>query len=127
MSKEFTLEDANLYNMNKSLLANEKALDPIAYNVALGKIAKWLAEDRYFMLLCHEDRNYTLFNFINDGDFSKDRYLHAANELQECLNNRGLVISIEYQKNEDAWEIWINDGEPKVYYLFKYSMGVIEV
>lgn len=128
--QEFTLEGANLYNMNKSLVAQEKPLDHIALGVALAKIANWFQRSRakYFMLLCHENRDYTLFNFVYIHDpADHSHYLHAAEELEECLVNRGKVISIEYQEEEDAWEIWINDGEPKVYYLFKYDMGVIEV
>lgn len=127
--QEFTLEGANLYNMNKSLVAQEKPLDYIAFGVALAKVSNWFQQSRarYFMLLCHENRDYTLFNFVNKHAADPAHYVHAAQELEECLVNRGKIISIEYQDTEDAWEIWINDGEPKVYYLFKYDMGVIEV
>lgn len=123
---------ANLYNMNKQLMANEKPLDVIAYGNLLGKIATWFEQGiQYYMLLCHEHRNYTLFNikpnaYIGLAEKSKT----ASQELKECLDNRGSVLSIEYQEAQDAWEIWIKDNitaETMVYYLFKYDAGVIEV
>ena len=43
----------------------------------------------YFMLLCHEQRDYTIFNLQ-----SVAAYDNAVKNLKECLDNRGEIVSI---------------------------------
>ena len=78
------------------------------------------------MLLCRERYDFTIFNF-NKGktEFS---LTHAIKDLEECLTNRGKIVSIEIVKeNEIAYEIWlIVDDQAFVYYLFPYDIGVLE-
>lgn len=78
---------------------------------------------KYFMLLCNERRDYTLFNFNG-----KACYDDATNDLLECLVNRGDIIDI--QVNEDkVGEIWLrtlDDQEIHCYHLFPYDEGVLE-
>jgi hypothetical protein len=51
----------------------------------------------------------------------------TAADIDECLTNRGEIISIEPTENNDAFEIWLKiDDEYYVYYLFPYDLGVIE-
>lgn len=80
----------------------------------------------YFMLLCHEQRDYTLFNFIDYK--GKDTDLICINEMLECLQNRGNIKGIDITKDNQAIEIWISNGnESFVYYFFPYDNGVIEI
>lgn len=123
---EQTIGSISLYEMNQQIMSQQPVLDPIEFNTALNEIGVWFNKGvRYFMLLCHEDKNFTLFNIDLHNPTA---YAEAAKELGECLVNRGLVLSIEYDNNSNAFEIWIKDDESvKVYYLFQYDEGVIEV
>lgn len=120
-----------LYDFNKEAMKNEKPLDPIQFNaltkdVSLDMLSKCIINDQhYWMLLCHERRDYTVFNIIACEEDVKDIEV----ELRPTLSNRGTIISIGKQPDE-VWEIWIRDIETEenfVYYLFPYDNGVIEV
>ena len=123
------VELGNLYDFNKSAMNQFKPMDMISYNRAVLQIAQEMREaadeyDRhYWMLLCHERRDYTLFNIIEATIANI-----IVNELSPTLSNRGSVIDIEKQE-DGAYEIWIrdNDNENFAYYLFPYDNGVIEV
>ena len=74
------------------------------------------------MLLCHERRDYTLFNR------NKQILLFnsPSSELATCIKNRGLPLSID-KLSDGNFEIWIRiQGTPYCYYLFTYDSGVIE-
>ena len=55
-----------LYDFNKEAMKNEKPLDPIQFNLKVNEVAVELQEReaQYWMLLCHERRDYTIFNII---------------------------------------------------------------
>ena len=81
-------------------------------------------DEHYWMLLCHDRRDYTLFNII-----AAESYSVIIDELKPTLINRGYVLSVDKQP-DDAWEIWIRDIETEenfAYYLFQYDKGVIEI
>jgi hypothetical protein len=124
----------NLYDFNKQAMSQEKPLDFIMLNKAFELIHKTLNnkfyggiepfnKNRYWMLLCNERHDYTVFRF--EVDFDNKKFLK---DLQECLFNRGAILSIEL-KNEGNFEIWIRDeltNENFVYYFFNYTDAVIE-
>lgn len=124
----------NLYDFNKQVMSQEKPLDFIMLNKAFKLIYKTLTDkfyggvesfnsNRYWMLLCNERRDYTVFRF--EVDFDSKKFLK---DLQECLLNRGAVLSIELT-DEGNFEIWIRDeltNENFVYYFFNYTEAVIE-
>ena len=120
---EISLGD--LYSFNKQGMAQESPLDPILlFNKARETVIDILTvkDTKYWMLLCNERKDYTIFNLIApDADsFSAD--------LVETLKNRGLVLSIDKQEDGN-FEIWIRDPDTKenfVYYLFNYNYGVVE-
>lgn len=117
--------DITLYSINKQAMAQEKPLEQITANVLTYDMSKdiWSKamndSKTYWMLLCHERRDYTVFIPLTlDG---------TVKELRETLSNRGQLLSIE--KLEDGnYEIWIKDenSECFVYYLFDYTYGVIK-
>lgn len=116
------IEMGTLYQVNKNLLMTEKAMTRDALRQAYKKIKKFFIEtkDQYFMLLCREQYDFTLFNFTNKENIK-------IKDLEECLTNRGEVICIDLTENKDAFEIWLNiHDEPFAYYLFPYDLGVIE-
>lgn len=109
-----------------AVLATEKPLTRTELKRALREINQFFLDkkDNYFMLLCRERYDFTLFNLKYKETFSMRRILQ---DLDECLTNRGEVMSIEPINSHDAFEIWMKiDDQAFVYYLFPYDMGVIE-
>lgn len=124
------IELGNLYEFNKNAMSQYGPMDVIQFNRMLNSIADTMVDawdncNRYYwMLLCHERRDFTLFHIIESSE------LHfITDELKPTLENRGIVLDIELQDN-GAYEIWIREPETNenfVYYLFPYDEGVIEV
>ena len=124
------IELGTLYDMNKELMKNEPVLDPIIFNKKLTEIAKSMQyncdylDKHYWMLLCHDRRDYTIFNIISSQEENDIEF-----ELGPTLINRGKVLSID-SNGENCWEIWIRDNhsdENFAYYLFNYDDAVIEI
>lgn len=112
----------SVYDINKNLMSKENKLSLPALENKLKKVKEYFINgNKYYMLLCHERRDYTVFNLLDALSPTK-----AVKELKECLLNRGNVLSIE--KVEGAFEIWLKiDDEAFCYYLFPYDNAVIEV
>lgn len=123
------IELGNLYDINKELMKNERVLDPIMFNKQVIKIAEDMfteanVDNHYWMLLCHDRRDFTLFNII-----AATAVQDIVAEIIPTLINRGKIISIDKQPN-NAWEIWIRDTENDenfAYFLFPYDDAVIEI
>ena len=118
------------YDINKNLVERyEKVLTEEEKQNKKELIADFIEtkeKNFYFMLLCHEQRDYTIFNFIDYK--GRDTDLICANEIIECLNNRGKIKGIDITKDNQAIEIWISrDKESFAYYFFPYDSGVIEI
>lgn len=116
-----------LYDFNKQLMSQAKELRRIDFKDSLNEIKDFIKEkdNKYFMLLCKERSDYTVFVLFKNEDFDRQIF---KKELSECLTNRGQILSIEETKDKQAYEIWIKiDEEAFVYYLFPYDLGVIEV
>jgi len=126
-----------LYDWNKSAMEQLKPLSEVELKDKMRAIREdFFITGRYYMLLCHECRDYTILTFIQpdfayshsgieytNGEFERKK---MANELKECLQNRGNILSIEKQP-DGAWEIWIRNTEGVFcYYFFPYDQGVIE-
>lgn len=119
-----------LYDFNKNAMASFEPIDVIQFNRMLNSISDAMINaseyyDRhYWMLLCHDRRDFTLFNIIAISNI-----YDIINELRPTLENRGQILDIELQ-DTGAYEIWIRDTETQenfAYYLFPYDEGVIEV
>ena len=118
-----------VYDFNKNAMSQFKPMDVIIFNKTTSKIAKEMTEaaelhdKHYWMLLCHELRDYTVFNII-----AAESEKYVVNEIRPTLLNRGSVLDIEEQGN-GAYEIWIRNENKEnfAYYLFPYDNGVIEV
>ena len=125
------IELGNLYDINKELMKKEPVLDPILFNRKIKEISakmKTQCEEmdrHYWMLLCHDRRDYTMFNIISAEEASSIEF-----ELGPTLRNRGKILSID-QQEDGNWEIWIRDEhieeENFAYYLFNYDAAVIEI
>lgn len=126
--EEKTIEVGTLYDLNKQIISQLPEMPQEQIQEQLFKIKEWFykGKARYVMLLCREKADYTLFNLINQ--YKDDAYL-AMLRLEECIKNRGILMSIN-KATEDAWEIWIKDffnKEIHMYMLFECDPMVIEI
>ena len=129
-TSEVTL--GNLYDMNKQLMANENEITQAELALAKSHLQTWVANlftQKYLMLLCHELRDYTLFNLDKTNTWKEiplqTTYM-AVNDIIECMTNRGTILAIEDQQ-DGAWEIWLRNSEGCfAYYLFPYGEAVLE-
>lgn len=112
-----------IYDINKNIMSKMEKLSNPALANKLKKVEQYFKENHvYFMLLCAERRDYTLFNLSMEHS-----HIEAASALKECLLNRGEVLEIEKVEETNAFEIWLRiDDEPFCYYLFTYDDAVIE-
>lgn len=114
-----------LYDVNKEAMKKEKRLSSKEVeDVIKDKIVNFFKEgNEYFMLLCNERKDYTVFKKTN---WFKEEQL--IKDFKECLINRGKVISIDPTDDGLAFEVWLYiDGEAFCYYFFQYDYAVIEV
>ena len=113
-----------LYEVNKSLMKNQPVLSTeeiINKNDLIYDFTERF-DDVYFMLLCNEKRDYTLFRIPLEGDIK-----YVPQDLIECLANRGEIQSIEETENDQALECWIKINDDSFcYYFFPYDKGVID-
>ena len=112
-----------LYDMAKQMVANEPPMDSKDFNRKICEIAAQMGAKKYWMLLCRERNDFSVF-VINNSSCSK-----ISKELIPTLKNRGLVIFIDEQ-TDGAYEIWVRDPETEenfAYYLFDYSDAIIEI
>lgn len=118
-----------LYDLNKNLVQkNISALEEGVLNSKKEIVKNFLRDtkDTYYMLLCHEQRDYTVFKIDTLEDSKYNEMISIL--IDECLKNRGIIKSIELTKDKQAIEIWLMiEEEAFVYYLFPYSEAVITV
>lgn len=117
------LNMGTLYEVNKNLVMNLTSLKKTDIKDKIRMMVEYIEDEggNYFMLLCHERRDYTVFNLVN-SNWEKE----FKNAMYDCLTNRGEVLDI--RENEDSViEIWLKiEGDSYVYFLFPYSQGIIE-
>lgn len=84
---------------------------------------------KYYMLLNHDTRYFTLFNFTN-GKIDSIKIQQMSNDVIECMQNLNYgIIDISPDENGGGLEIWVKDLETEtvyMYILFPYDLGVIE-
>ena len=122
----------NLYDMNKQLMDKELPMENETIYEKGIQIETWLDKygtSKYFMLLCHEQRDYTVFNLDKTstwGTMPASNIRLAREDVIECLTNRGTLLAADLQP-DDVWEFWIrNDEGSFAYYFFPYGTAVLE-
>ena len=122
----------NLYDMNKQLMEHEPEITAEELQTAKENLRAWFTKhfaQKYFMLLCHERRDYTLFNLDKTDSWAAAKpstIMAVANDVIECMTNRGTLLVVSEQE-DGVWEIWTrNDEGCYAYYLFPYGPAVIE-
>ena len=131
--KEQEVVMGTLYDMNKAMVKQaEIKLTEGVLNSKKEIIKNFIykTNNNYYMLLCNERKDYTVFDFKKDRDnYDLDFPICldcAKCLIDECLVPRGEIRGIDLTKDKTAIEIWmIIDDEAYVYYFFPYDNGVI--
>lgn len=139
LGTEYELNQAFFDQQAKELTKDEinKKVEEII-NSYFGKRIK---DNQYFMLLNNELKDYTIFNNISYKIAYEDKPFSVgviapklikknADMLLLCLNNRGKILDILFDKDNNSLECWIkynNDKKSHCYYLFPYDIGVEEI
>ena len=128
MNKEKKVSLGNLYDMNKQVMLKQPPLGRLEIDNIKLDLEQWFnwQLDGYAMLLCRERYDFTIFHLYELQNPNPPRV--AANELIEVLKNRGKILSIEKDINDNkVWEIWLKiDKEAYAYYLFNCDDFVIQ-
>lgn len=130
------VEMGTLYDFNKnSIKVTESRMSLKEIKTNISKIVFPYLKERtsqYYMLLCNEERDYTVFNIVGDKT-SHENFEILCEELYECICARGNVYLIQRTEDNGAIEIWIEDLEVPddanmyCYMFFPYDAAVIEI
>ena len=111
------------YELNQNLVEKyEKELSQNEIENKKIEIKNFINEtnNNYYMLLCHDQRDYTIFNLQNKED--NKEIINIL--IDECCFNRGKIKGID--KVDGAIEIWLSiEDKSYCYYFFPYDAAVI--
>lgn len=122
-----------VYDINKAVYSNQSEKMPeTLVQPMLEKVSNWfktkaLCEAQYYMFLCRDRNDYTIFNFI------KNNPEKGIKELIELIQSRGILKDIVYNEKYNYYEFWISidtEGfrpEEYMYILFPCNEFVIEI
>lgn len=125
-----TIEGGTLYALNKELL---RQVEDVALDISqITEVSSWATGQpadnscRYFMFLCREKNDYTIFRIVGEGkeeEFSK--------QLKRLIYSRGRPSGIVFNETMGGYEFWIKDqslkNEPFMYALFNCNDFIIEI
>lgn len=124
--------NVNMYEFNKINVAKMPVLKTSSEIRGAKRVIKEFVNEKlakYYMLLNHDNRYFTLFNF-KDGVIFEEKVNTMANDVIECMENCGFgIVDISRDESEEALEVWAKDEENQtayMYLLFPYDFGVIE-
>ena len=101
------IQFGNLYDINKNIVKqNEVKLSEGILNSKKEIIKNFINKDNnnYYMLLCNEKKDYTVFDFQKFKTSERCRDC-AKCLVDECLINRGEIRGIDLTKDKNAIEI----------------------
>ena len=125
----------SLYELNRSMIKQQGPLEEKDIKLKMNILKEFSNTfGKYYLLYGREINYFTLF--VKDENWELES-LDLG--VIECLNNIGTIYSIEYTKEKDAIEIWIEvetetstDTEKSeklitCMYLFPYDTGIVKV
>lgn len=116
-----------LYELNQAAYSKVKPMTPAKASEMVFNIGMWFSSDptyKYFMFLCRELNDYTIF------DFRSYNYSKGEEELEDLIHSRGELLDIQYDHENDNYDIWVKskqDNKPHVYKLFDCNDFVIPI
>ena len=125
----------SLYELNRSMIKQQGPLEEKDIKLKMNMLKDFSNTfEKYSLLYGREINYFTLF--VKDENWELES-LDLG--VIECLNNIGTIYSIEYTKEKDAIEIWIEvetetstDTEKSeklitCMYLFPYDTGIVKI
>ena len=125
----------SLYELNRSIIKQQGPLEEKDIKSKMNILKEFSNTfGKYYLLYGREINYFTLF--VKDENWELES-LDLG--VIECLNNIGTIYSIEYTKEKDAIEIWIEvetetstDTEKSeklitCMYLFPYDTGIVKI
>ena len=123
----------SLYELNRSMIKQQGPLEEKDIKSKMDMLKAFSHTFEKYSLLYGKEINYFTL-FVKDKNWELES-LDLG--VIECLNNIGTIYSIEYTKEKDAIEIWIeveinSDTEESeklitCMYLFPYDAGIVKV
>ena len=99
------------YEINQ---AGYRQIDPMPepeLTAALTNIGAWFSflsnKIEYIGILCRERNDYTIIH-LHGFNYNK-----ATQEIREILESRGEIMDVQYEHNEDYFQIWVRERRTK--------------
>lgn len=111
------VELGTAYEINQELWKQIAEPSEEMITTQLASLCSWLSsnyKNHYYMLLCREKNDYTVFHMVNSS------YYELGKELKEVLNSRGKIIDISYSSKFGFYECWIKDEENDSYSMYVF-------
>lgn len=111
----------SLYDMNKQMVAQEPDATKKYRKKWKKEIQEWINKTNcdYYMFYGLEISYFTVF--VRDPSSTEK----LTDILYECIDNIGILKSIELTHEKDAFEIWIaHEEEMTCLYLFPYDQAI---
>ena len=125
--------DVSLYELNRQIIKQQGPLEEKDIKSKMDMLKAFSHTFEKYSLLYGKEINYFTL-FVKDENWELES-LDIG--VIECLNNIGTIYSIEYTKEKDAIEIWVEvetntDTEENkklitCMYLFPYDAGIVKV
>lgn len=122
-NNEISVGMGTAYELNQQLMVKHPPLSADKIEQAKKDLALYFegCGSTYFMMLCRERNDYTIFRLESD-----DKYEKAAEEVYLCLDERGEILSVNKTEDDYAYELWIRrSGLVYMFMLFPYDSAVI--
>ena len=123
----------SLYELNRQIIKQQGPLKEKDIKSKMDMLKEFSSTFKKYSLLYGREINYFTL-FVKDENWELES-LDIG--VIECLNNIGTIYSIEYTKEKDAIEIWmevetnadIEENEKLItcMYLFPYDAGIVKV
>ena len=123
----------SLYELNRQIIKQQGPLEEKDIKSKMDMLKAFSHTFEKYSLLYGKEINYFTL-FVKDKNWELES-LDLG--VIECLNNIGTIYSIEYTKEKDAIEIWVEvetntdteESEKLItcMYLFPYDAGIVKV
>ena len=119
----------SLYELNRQIIKQQGPLEEKDIKLKMDMLKEFSNTFKKYCLLYGKEINYFTL-FVKDKNWELES-LDLG--VIECLNNIGTIYSIEYTKEKDAIEIWIEvetETSEKLItcmYLFPYDTGIVKI
>lgn len=118
-------EVGSLLELNRQAMSGLPVLNKENVSLKMFELKMWAMahkNTKHFMLLSNEKRDYTFFRLETNN------YNNFEKELQEVIESRGKIVSIDKNEEFDTYDVWIRCGEENNYYMvFPADDFMIEV